>query len=735
MTKTTSLSTAVFLYFTGSLLFAQAPLETGPGAVLETFGFAEQADTVSPGTPLFIDRYFAVNDECPKELRGLKLLRGSIEQVAVRCTREGFLTILTPNSDHPISDARSREAELLEAGFTRVGVKPFALIHNNHPYGKKPYDIVHTFQKWMKTGESLTLRKWVVLIGFSEVKFKSPPRPSWKAAKGEILYNGIQLPEEWPPRYIHPLDIRPMPVPYLDALPKVLPIDLGRQLFVDDFLIDRNNLKRTFHKPVKHEGNPVLKAETPLEMPKDHLAMACPKSGGLWWDAKEQLFKLWYEAGWLGTIACATSRDGLNWDRPNFDINPGTNQVLPMGLETPMGFDCDSSTVVRDYWTDDPAQQYKMFLRCPGKKRQGAMCFVSTDGIHWSDGKEAGKFIESGLMGDRSTMFYNPFRKKWIFSLRDSFRGRSRRYREADDFLTGSQWIVGEPAIWAAADEKDLPDPEIGQTTQLYNLDAVAYESIMLGFFQIHRGPPNRACMATGHPKITELNFAYSRDGFHWDRPDRSTTIAAERHDVWDRGYVQSLGNICTVRGEEIWFYYSAFSGDSSKLTSHWTTSGMHGGGATGIAKLRRDGFVSMDANQKKGTLTTRPVMFKEGRHLFVNVDTAEGTFRAEVLDKNATPIAPFTLDNCQPISADSTLTQVTWKNGNDLAKLRGRVVRLRFELTNGRLYSFWVSPDTTGRSDGYVAGGGPGFTGPTDTVGYASLKAERQLNLKEQPK
>ena len=33
-------------------------------------------------------------------------------------------------------------------------------------------------------------------------------------------------------------------------------------------------------------------------------------------------------------------------------------------------------------------------------------------------------------------------------------------------------------------------------------------------------------------------------------------------------------------------------------------------------------------------------------------------------------------------------------------------------------LYSFWVSPDKSGASYGYVGGGGPGFTGAIDTVG-----------------
>jgi len=47
----------------------------------------------------------------------------------------------------------------------------------------------------------------------------------------------------------------------------------------------------------------------------------------------------------------------------------------------------------------------------------------------------------------------------------------------------------------------------------------------------------------------------------------------------------------------------------------------------------------------------------------------------------------------------------------------------LRFELTSGSLYAFWVSRDETGRSDGYVAGGGPGYPGPVDTVGRAALQ------------
>ena len=42
--------------------------------------------------------------------------------------------------------------------------------------------------------------------------------------------------------------------------------------------------------------------------------------------------------------------------------------------------------------------------------------------------------------------------------------------------------------------------------------------------------------------------------------------------------------------------------------------------------------------------------------------------------------------------------------------------VRVRFQLRNGKLFSFWVTPDAEGFSRGYVAAGGPGLRGPVDS-------------------
>ena len=138
----------------------------------------------------------------------------------------------------------------------------------------------------------------------------------------------------------------------------------------------------------------------------------------------------------------------------------------------------------------------------------------------------------------------------------------------------------------------------------------------MLGLFQIHQGPPNEVCLKGGYPKNTHPEVAFSRDGFHWHRPSRRFFIAGtKREGDWDRAYIHAATGGCLVVGDKLHFYYGAWSGASARHGGH-----MFAGGATGLATLRRDGFVSMNAGAGGGTLTTGPVTFG-GRYLFVNVD------------------------------------------------------------------------------------------------------------------
>lgn len=670
---------------------------------------AGETDAFEVGVKLFTNRDYTLAT-CPEPLRGCSFLRAGIDRLGFTCTSAGLAYVLTP-SDR-IDGACALDTDLAIAGFEKTDVTPFQL------FGSKGIDVCRVFQRQMQAGERLHSGKWGVLVvpGNLHLTVSAPPaRTSWPENRGEFLYNGIRLPEEWPPPTIDPADRSPMPVPYLEHVPAAIPIDVGRQLFVDDFLIEETTLSRTFHLARKYDGNPVFEPETELEgVGVDGVEpAAAPKDGGIWWDPEQRRFRMWYEAGWLHRVAYATSDDGLTWERPPLSINEGTNQVLPAEVRP------DSWNVVPDPDTTDPAQRWKMLLRRPGGQDH-AQALTSPDGLRWSEPQVA------GVCGDRTSMFHNPFRKVWVYSIRSGMpgRGRSRHYHEHRDFLAGARWLSRDPVFWAAADELDPPDPAVGQNAQLYNLDAQAYESLMLGVFEIHLGPPNEVCEQGKFPKTTELMLAFSRDGFHWHRPDRRAFIPASRTEgSWDRGYVQPVGGVCLVMGDRLWFYYTGFSGTAKEVGDRPPKRGVYVQASTGLAFLRRDGFASMEVGAQGGTLLTRPLTFS-GKHLFVNVVAPRGSLRVEALSETGKPIAPFTLANCEPVSADSTLQRIEWYGVEDLSALAGRPVRLRFHLTDGALYAFWVTREATGASHGYVGAGGPGFTGLVDTVGRGNYEA-----------
>ena len=529
-----------------------------------------------------------------------------------------------------------------------------------------------------------------------------PARGFAQAPSRETLYNGIVLPQPWPPirRELSPQPLRP---PYLAAPPEVINVDIGRQLFVDDFLIEESSLHRVFHQAEYHSNNPVLAPVRDWERRDPYAVMtgtspsptAMVFSDGVFFDPSDRLFKMWYMGGYQQHTALAVSRDGLSWERPALDVVRGTNIVSNRRR--------DSNTV----WLDLEAaagERFKMASFALDDTRTLRRS-VSADGVHWRD---------AGLTGpcqDRSTFFRNPFRGVWVFSLRadEPNMTRYRQYVESRDFRT-ARWEATGPVTWVGADALDVRRADLQTTPQIYNLDAVAYESVMLGLVTMFRGErPDRE-------KPNDLCVAFSRDGFHWSRTSREPFIpVSERQGDWNWSNVQSAGGCCLVVGDRLYFYVSGRQGIPG--------SNLPGECSTGLATLRRDGFASLTdqwppgaprlAAQGAPRITTRPIKFS-GQHLFVNA-VIDGSIRVEVLDAAGRVIEPFTLEGCVPVSGDGTRLAVKWKGAPSLSGLAGQAVRLRFTLARARLFAFWISPSASGESRGYLAAGGPGYTRPTD--------------------
>lgn len=520
------------------------------------------------------------------------------------------------------------------------------------------------------------------------------------------LPNGITLPDEWPPRLADDGIRREMPLPYIERKPAVIPVNQGRQLFVDDFLIAQTDLERVCHQADFYTGNPVLAPDKAWETTFEGAPYAAPFSDGIWYDEAEGKFKMWYLAG-AGSMhkhpqsfyTCyAESADGKTWTKPDLGIVPGTNIVDTC--------DRDAATVWFDKTSTDPEKRFKLFNV---EKHRGGWKIIlkySKDGLHWSEG-----VAQSGPVGDRTTAFYNPFTGKWALSLRQGAKadGRSRGYLEhADPEMAVSlahslaKGIKDRNIVlWFTPSDKELVHPEFPDVRPaIYNFDAMPYESIMLGFYAMWKGPENNVCAKLGIQKRNELGMGYSRDGFHFYRPTYEPVMGVnETEGAWNWGNMQSVIGTPLIVGDSLYLYSSG----RKKNNIMWD-----GFTSTGLATLRRDGFVSMRTGSTEGFLTTEKLTF-DGRHLFVNAEAE--SLAVELLDAEGQVIPGFSKADCNPLSRlNATKQKVTWQSGKDIASVAGQPLRIKFYLTGGDLYAFWISPWETGESGGYTAGGGPGL-------------------------
>lgn len=467
-------------------------------------------------------------------------------------------------------------------------------------------------------------------------------------------------------------------------------------------------VERVWHTPTYYDQNPVLKADHKWELNATGDPYAAPFSGGVWYDETVGKFKMWYSAGGektYGLITCyAESTDGKTWHKPMLDVVPGTNIV------DTLEHDCVS--VLLDKEEKDPQKRYKMFaVVFNGKATVSMHLRYSADGIHWSDTKAL-----SGELFDRCAAYYDPFRKKYVLSLKTI---NGKKYRRSRSYLAGEDPELTVSLAhrvydnhsdkfikyWFNAEDDDPRNPQFPDIRpQIYNHEAMAYERSMLGYFTVWQGPENNACDSLKIQKRNEVLIGWANDGFHWDREFKRPFMGVSSDfNAWNAGNVQSVAGCPIIVGDSLYFYCSGRYNSKPVHDSNF---------ATGLAILRRDGFVSMHAGNKEGSFIGDKISV-EGNYFFVNADVnGKGAqLKVELLDADGNPIPGFTKRDCIVMcGVNKTKIQVAWKGKKDLSELKGRTIRAKFYLTRGDLYAFWVSPWTSGESLGYTAGGGPGL-------------------------
>ena len=448
------------------------------------------------------------------------------------------------------------------------------------------------------------------------------------------------------------------------------PIDIGtqKQLFVDDHVVaTTKNVYRILNQPVKHAATPLIELEPPQKVGGNELVIV---SGSVIYDSQERLFKMWYEAAnyaWTHNyVGYATSKDGLDWDLPELDV-----------IDHPLGypnlvFDRGGGEmapgVFKDPVAKDPQRRYKMIYN--GGKGVGIA--FSPDGIHWTPVKDKRVAATSD---SPNSVLWDPRLRKYVAHTRHNERNgavanslRQVRHSESDDFLN---WT--SPGVIMKADDQDPMS-----SRQFYNMEWMPYGDVYFGFISVYHVPGP----GPWWDKV-DVQLTFSRDGRTWQRAgDRQVFIPYGREPgAFDWAMVYCFQHPIVV-GDEIWFYYAGFSG------LHWATQRQEWqGGAVGLAKLRLDGFVSMDPGGR-GTLTTKPLRMS-GDRLVVNANATYSSIRVEILGADGKPIEGFSVKEADPITGDSVRHTATWNSNASVNALEGKPIVLRFHLDRCKLYSF----------------------------------------------
>ena len=193
---------------------------------------------------------------------------------------------------------------------------------------------------------------------------------------------------------------------------------------------------------------------------------------------------------------------------------------------------------------------------------------------------------------------------------------------------------------------------------------------------------------------LNQVELVASRDLRHWRRLcDRQVFLGIEPWDgkAWGNQEVLVCG-APIVRDDEIWIYHMAarFRGPEEVFPEEYRPY-FKAESALALAKLRRDGFVSLEAEGANGELVTPPLK-PRGSELLMNADASGGALGVEVLDaESGSCLEGGDVEAFDGFNGNQLRGAVSWQ-GRRLGEVAGgREIRLRVQLSGEtQLYSLW---------------------------------------------
>ena len=500
----------------------------------------------------------------------------------------------------------------------------------------------------------------------------------------------------------------------------LLPASVGDQpeVFFDNHLIHYvHNLTRRLHRPEKLPS-PVMRPDKPWEC----VSYFTCNTWNVIRDPQDGKFKCWYEdwhwPSWQerkfqdSCILYAVSDDGLSWEKPSLGIRKvdGHDTNIVLGRDDYGAI--HAASVFLDHLEPDPDRRFKMIYRhhrerkgdSGGKFGNEIICFAmatSPDGIQWTPAPE-NPITPSTLAGDVLIAVRDPVSGKIAMTGRPHNCSTWSGYHPNDQnffppydpsepfgFLNKRNvWRTesDDGFVWSEAHQCVRQDEDDNLDDGFYGLTHFRMGDLNVGILNIVHSTDD----------TMDIELLYSRDDWRtWHRPFRNIPYVPHGDEgAWDSLMVSCCSTPVTV-GDKTFFYY----GGSRNHHDWWMYTDMGPDVpekcnldlveyCLGLAMLRRDGYVSLDAGEMDGSLATKPFK-REGDQLEINAVCEDGGYvSVELRDINDRAWPGFTVDDCDALTGDDTAHTVTWHGNADLSGA-GKYIRLVFRMKRASLYSF----------------------------------------------
>ena len=458
-----------------------------------------------------------------------------------------------------------------------------------------------------------------------------------------------------------------------------LKLETRRELFVDDYLIDKmQNTQLVLHRP--HDEGIAIKFDKPWE---GHFSGYCTiiKDGDLFRAYYRGLRNSGQDGSPKETCCCAESKDGITWTKPELELfevggYKKNNVVLAHAAPITHNF-----SPMLDAKPGVPAsQRYKAI---GGTMSSGLTAWSSADGLRWKKMQDEAVIKKEDvpfkyMFDSQNLAFWSTAEKKYLCYFR-VFEGGIRRIcrSTSDDFLNWSAPVLME---YEHRGGKAPIEHLYTNQTHPYFRAPHLYVSIAARFM------PGRQVLTDEQAKAINVNPRYFKDTsdaiFMTTRGDsfyqRTFLSSFVRPGIGARNWVSRTNypalNVVQTGPAEMSVYVNQ---DYAQPTAHLRRYSM-----------RLDGFASVQAPHAGGELLTKPLQFS-GKQLEMNFSTsAAGGIRVEIQDAAGKPIPGFTLADSQEQIGNEIQRVVSWKNGSDLSEMAGKPVRLRFAIKDADLFA-----------------------------------------------